>query len=465
MASEGFDLVARGCISCPPAPPPCPACASDEQCTIQDRSCDTCAETICVKSASSGNDSSSGGKSNAGAIAGGVIGGVAFVAILTFLVYWFCIRKKRKEYEQQYSEQASEKRSTVGANRQARQSTRSIASTVLTRASNVIQIAYIPGVTNRSPPETPSTLVPPVPPVPVTPFNSARNSTLLSPHYAQDQHFFMPGDIRDSTYSGMSDGTRNSITPSLARSSVATTIYGNNAIVSPMPAQQALRGKPAMVSVRSGTSTPVGNDQAPAVPMITQAQLNKADAMSPRSVTSNQSSIVARTMVARPVNVKGSSHTKVPTIAEDGPSTAPAQNPPNTPVESPHVGDSTFDDSSSDGESLRPRRYGDTDTTRKSTVPTVIEDSPAVKQSPFADSQADAVTSGSSTLNPTSAAQGSSHRHRGSLGSNRALDDATSDITPESNNGKRSSMGTAPSPLSASRSLSPFSDENEVQKS
>lgn len=403
-----------------------------------------------------------------GAIAGGVIGGVAFIAILTFLVYWFCIRNKRKEYDQQYNEHGSEKRTTVGTNRQARQSTRSIASTVLTRASNVIQIAYIPGVTNRSPPDTPGHLVPPVPPVPVTPFNSARNSSLLSPNYAQDQHFFMPGDIRDSTYSGMSDDQRNSITPSLARSSVATTIYRNNAIVSPMPAQQALRGKPAVVSVRSGTSTPVGNDQAPAVPLITQAQLNKAEAISPRSTTSsqNQSSIVARTMVAKPVNVKGPGQAKVPTISEHEPSSGPSQNPPNTPVDSPSVQqqDSTFDDSSSDEESLHPRTYIES-AVRQSAVPTVIEDSPAVRQSPFADPQANAVTSGSSTLNPTSAAQTSSHRHRGSLGSNRAMDDATSDITPESNNGKPSSMGTAPSPLSASRSLSPFSDDNEVQKS
>lgn len=433
-----------------------------------------------MKSPSVGDDNSNAPKeesSNVGAIAGGVIGGVAFVAILTFLVYWFCIRKKRQEYDEQYSEHGLEKRSTLGANRQARQSTRSvgsIASTVLTRASNVIQIAYIPGVTNRSPPDTPAHTIPPVPPVPVTPFNSARNSALLSPNYAQDQHFFMPGDIRDSTYSGMSDrtdGTRNSITPSLARSSVATTMYRSNAIVSPMPAQQALRGKPAVVSVRSGTSTPVGHEQAPAVPEITQAQLNKAEAISPGSTTSsqNQSSIVARTMVARPVNVKGP-QTQVPTISEDAPSSAPVQNPPNTPVDDsrnsqPFAGDSTFDDTSSDDEeSLHPHTYQQT-TVRQSAVPTVIEDSPAVRQSPFADSQANAVSSGSSTLNPTSATQGSSHRHRGSLGSNRAMDDATSAITPDSNNGKRSSLGTAPSPLSASRSLSPFSDDNEVPKS
>lgn len=456
-------------------PDPCPKCAEDERCSITDRSCDTCAETICEKDPTLGgdkSDDSNDGGANAGAIAGGVIGGIVFIAILTFLVYWFCIRKKRQEYdEHQYSEHSLEKRSTVGTNRQARRSVGSIASTVLTRASNVIQIAYIPGVTNRSPPDTPATTVPPVPPVPVTPFNSARNSSLLSPHYAQDQHFFMPGDIRDSTYSGMSDDTRNSITPSLARSSVATTIYRNNAIVSPMPAQQALRGKPAVVSVRSGTSTPVGGDQTPAVPAITQAQLSKAGAISPGSTTSSQSQspIVARTMVARPVNVKGP-QSQVPTISEDGPSSAPAQNPPNTPVDSrnsqPVAGDSTFDDSSSEEEeeSLHPHTYQQT-AVRQSAVPTVIEDSPAVRQSPFADPNANAVSSGSSSLTPNTAAQGSSHRHRGSLGSNRAMDAAAHDVSPDSNSGKRSSLGTAPSPLPASRSLSPFSDENEVQKS
>lgn len=403
-----------------------------------------------------------------GAIAGGVVGGVAFVAILTFLVYWFCIRKKRQEYDEKYSEHGLEERSTIGANRRARQSTRSVASTAFTRASNVIQIAYIPGVTNRSPPDTPAHTIPPVPPVPVTPLNSARNSALLSPYHPQDQHFFMPDDGRDSSYSELSAGTHDSISPSLVRSSVATTIYRNNAIVSPLPAQQAHRWKPAVVSVRSGTSTPMCQEIAPAVPEITQAQLHKAEATSPVS-TYNQSSITGRTMVARSVNTSGP-QSRAPSISEDVPSAAPVQNPPNTPVDDsrnslPFANDPSSDDTSSDGQvSLHPHTYQQT-TVRQSSVPTVIDDTPALRQSPFSDSQANAVASGYSPLTPTFSAHGSSHRHRASLGSNASADVPTPVITADLNNGKQSSRGTPSSPLSASRSLSPFSDHNVVQKS
>ena len=140
--------------------------------------------------------------------------------------------------------------------RDARASTHtvaSIASTVLTRASNIIQIAYIPGVTNRSAPSTPGLLVPPVPPIPIA------LSTASTPRYEQE-HFFMPGDLRDSTYSGMSDRT------SYARTSVASTIYGKNAIVSPVPAQTIIRGKAAVISVKNGTNS--SGELTPPVPSI-----------------------------------------------------------------------------------------------------------------------------------------------------------------------------------------------------
>jgi protein OPY2 len=143
--------------------------------------------------------------------------------------------------------------------RDARASTHtvaSIASTVLTRASNIIQIAYIPGVTNRSTPSTPAPLVPPVPPIPV-----ALTSPTDSAAGYEDQHFFMPGDLRDSTYSGMTDRT------SYARNSVASAIYGKNAIVSHVPAQTVIRGKAAVVSVKSsGANTP--GDVTPPVPSV-----------------------------------------------------------------------------------------------------------------------------------------------------------------------------------------------------
>ncbi|TAQ84993.1 hypothetical protein B7494_g6680 [Chlorociboria aeruginascens] len=206
--------------------------------------------------------SSSSTKPNVGAIAGGVIGGLLVVAALTYLVWRFCIKNKRQQYEQESwvedQEESTQAEKDFAMRRDARASTHtvaSIASTVLTRASNIIQIAYIPGVTNRSAPSTPGLLVPPVPPIPI-----ALSSAGSTPTYEQE-HFFMPGDLRDSTYSGISDRT------SYARTSVASTIYGKNAIVSPVPAQTVIRGKAAVVSVKStGPSTP--GDVTPPVPNI-----------------------------------------------------------------------------------------------------------------------------------------------------------------------------------------------------
>ncbi|KAF9891917.1 hypothetical protein FE257_002880 [Aspergillus nanangensis] len=329
----------KRCIECETAAPECPACKPGSTCTMISRSCDQCATTKCIQTSTSSNsgsqdNSSDGGGSNAGAIAGGVIGGLAFIGIVTFLVWWFFIRKKRKEYDQQRGD-GSEKSSSFNDARQARKSTQSIASTVLTRASNVIQIAYIPGVTNRSPPETP--LVPPVPPLPGA---------------APDQHFFMPGDLRDSSWSDMT-GDHRSVAPSL-RSSVATTIYRNNAIVSPMPAQQVMRTRAAVVSIHNGggpESESLAPPDAPAVPAITPAQLAKAGV----AESNSNSSIVARTVTAKPVMVKGpakrnpnNSSPAVQTIEEQPESSASSSTSPNTKqLETPTSG---FDASSSDEE-------------------------------------------------------------------------------------------------------------------
>jgi hypothetical protein len=189
---------------------------------------------------------------------------VAVIALVTYLVWRFCIKNKRQQYEQEdWAEEMDEndhgEKEAFTMHRDARASTHtvgSIASTVLTRASNIIQIAYIPGVTNRSAPTTPGLLVPPVPPIPIALSNAS------TPAGYEDQHFFMPGDLRDSTYSSISD--RTSYAP---RSSVASTIYGKNAVVSPIPAQTVIRGKAAVVSVRSTAGLSSG-EQTPPVPSV-----------------------------------------------------------------------------------------------------------------------------------------------------------------------------------------------------
>lgn len=241
---------------------------------------------------SSSSTSSGGSKSpNIGAIAGGVVGGVVAVVIISFLAWKFCFKGRRQQYQEEWQEDTPiEKDPDFMANRSARASTHtvaSLASTIMTRASNVIQIAYIPGVTNRSGPgSSPGLLVPPVPPIPAMASPSTNPS---SPYSIEDQHFFVPGDLRDSTYSGVTslgDGrssyARTSITPSLARSSVATTMYRQNAVVPAVPAQTIVRGKAAVVSVKSSqTNSPIESPNAtPPVPQVDYARF--ADAALPK---------------------------------------------------------------------------------------------------------------------------------------------------------------------------------------
>lgn len=208
--------------------------------------------------------------SNVGAIAGGVIGGLAVIAIFTYLIWRYCIRTRREPLEQEewsdHVESGIAEKSFAERrdNRASTHTAHSIASTVLTRASNIIQIAYIPGVTNRAGTATSPTA--PIPPVPPLPLNlSQANSPTPS-----DQHFFVPGDLRDSTYSalsGYSDRTSYARTSYAPRSSVASTIYGKSAVVV-APAQTGMRAKPAMVSVRSGLSNVSSGSATPPVPSV-----------------------------------------------------------------------------------------------------------------------------------------------------------------------------------------------------
>lgn len=261
--------------------PSCPACDDGQICVQTTQSCDDCAQAICQRIGVE-ESSSDSGKPNVGAIAGGVIGGVAFIAVVVFVIWKFCLKGKRQSWveEQAWNDgmdmSASQEKqdNDFASRRSTRASTHtvaSMASSVLTRASNIIQIAYIPGVTNRSGPGSPDVLVPPVPPIPAM----SPSSGLSSPYAASEQHFFVP-DFRDSMASGSTDlrssYARTSIAPSLARASVASTVYRQNAIVSPLPAQTIVRGKAAVVSVKSsGSNSPADTphlDNTPPMPQI-----------------------------------------------------------------------------------------------------------------------------------------------------------------------------------------------------
>jgi hypothetical protein len=348
-----FNFLERRCVECAPGTPVCGTCPTGQICSITIKSCDACQQTSCIpdpdaSSAGSNSSVSNDNGPNVGAIAGGVIGGLAVVGLLTYLVWKFCIKNKRQEYAE--SEWVDEYHDATPAEkdfefrRDQRSSTHtvgSIASTVLTRASNIIQIAYIPGVTNRSAPSTPGLLVPPVPPIPI-----ALAGTPNSPF--EDQHFFMPGDLRGSTYSGMTD--RTSYAP---RSSVASTIYGKSAVVSPTPALQVIRGKAAVVSVKSNGSSSPG-DLLPPVPSV---DFSKYEARGPPSPAFSVGSTFLNSATAATAS---SATTLRPTMVR--------------------VGSAGTKGSKGSDEEAHKSPLG-----RESAAITIIDDTPTMEQGPFSD--------------------------------------------------------------------------------
>lgn len=368
-----IDLLKRGevCVECDNTKTlVCPdSCPDGTVCQFfYPTTCMECKSAQCVVPESGsqptvqGPVQSGGGGTNVGAIAGGVIGGLAVVAVVTYLVWRYCIRTRREPLSQEEwtdteasglptEKSFAERRD----NRASTHTSHSIASTVLTRASNIIQIAYIPGVTNRAT-ASPTVLVPPVPPLPLS--LSQANSPAPS-----DQHFFVPGDLRDSTYSalsGYSDRTSYARTSYAPRSSVASTIYGKNAVIV-APAQTGMRAKPAMVSVKSGLSGSTSGSATPPVPSVDFEKY--APGLRPPSPTGSTFSVgstflnnvsahtatPARAMVVRVGSVK-KVNTKAKSVTEE-----PMPSPPTT---------------------ARPR---DSDST------TIIVDSPSPDQGPFSD--------------------------------------------------------------------------------
>ncbi|KAF4974761.1 hypothetical protein FZEAL_8378 [Fusarium zealandicum] len=342
----------------------CPKCPDGEECRFTiPLDCKQCPTSYCLK----GEDSSGGGGPNIGAIVGGVLGGVVVIALATYLMWRFCVKPKRSQIptsiyvEDVDAIQDSEKDATSrGTRPPSTHTVHSIASTVLTRASNIIQIAYIPGVTNRATPTSPNVLVPPVPPIPMHHAEANRSPA------NDEQHFFVPGDLRDSTYSGLSgysDRTSYARTSYAPRSSVASTIYGKHAQVL-TPAQTGMRAKPTVVSVKSvGNMGAEGN--TPPVPAIDFGKFggggrpkSGASAFSVGSTFLNSANTATQ---ARAQVVKVGTFKKVNMGSKSGSDTSSstlAPSRPTTPGAPP---------------------------TRDSSAPTIIEDSPSADQGPFSD--------------------------------------------------------------------------------
>ena len=374
------------------------------------------------------------------------MGGIAFIIIVIYLVWRFQIKSRQKQEDQRiWADQNAEKRDQTGSNRSARQSTRSqhsIASTVLTRASNVIQIAYIPGVTNRSPPDSPNLLVPPVPTLPA----SAATSVASTPYLEQDRHFFMPGDLRDSTLSGFSEIDRNSIAPSLARTSVAT-----NAFVSAAAAQQTLRGRPTVVSVHVPGSQNQAQSPSPTNPPV------------PKGLVNSKSPFVGRTLTPKPIEVKKTgSGPRVPTVVSlKAAAAAKSQN-----MQKLSTGSSS---------NLRVELEGDSPVrpSHQSQAATIIEDSPVsptVKSKPSFASFSSS-TSGISAMLPANTGlppdvtkeieqDGPQHRTTASAGLTTMIEEAINRAAQDVVH----TGGSGASQVSVKDDSSPFSDANEVKE-
>lgn len=473
----------RRCYECPLEVPSCPTCPSGQVCSQVAASCTSCASTVCIKVSDldGNNDSSKSHGPNVGAIAGGVVGGVAVIVALTWIVWRYCLKGRRQQLEEtDWEEEEIEPEkpaSEFTMRKDARASTHtvaSLASTVLTRASNIIQIAYIPGVTNRSGPQSPGLLVPPVPPIPI----ATTSSSASTPYSTEDRHFFVPGDLRDSTYSGYTDYTtdaRTSIAPSLARSSVATTIYRSNAIVSPLPAQTVVRGKAAVVSVKSSQSnSPMTSPEidTPPVPPIDPAKIVKGPiriqmpASSDATGLSPASSLRSTATVGKPTTLTITKKGKaVPTRTPSSESNASAEKPAspdisppesitNTPRPDRPETSNSFLTSDSESESeteldhARSRRsllrQSVASSSKRDSQLTTSTESPSIASpSPFADMS-------SSIMSPGDVR--SPHRHSGLSTVLEGTDDE------RSRRGSKASSKAA----AAGADPSPFGDENAV---
>ncbi|KAL8782700.1 MAG: hypothetical protein Q9213_005179 [Squamulea squamosa] len=421
--------------------------------------------------------------SAAGPIAGGVIGGVLIVMIVTFLVWRFCIKKRREEFDQHENEwtdvkaEAEKQDDEFAMRRDARASTHtvgSIASTVLTRASNIIQIAYIPGVTNRSVESSPDLLIPPVPPIPAA---SPSLSTVSTPQPGQhDQHYFMPGDLRDSAYSGYSadDRTsyaRSSMTPSMMRSSVATAAYRDNAVINPVPAQKIIRGKATAVSVRSNERTsPVATPRSPTPPMPTfstkspiVARLGTPKAVTVTKVPSNNS--LKASSPLNPLTAKSPS----PISSENSrrPSEKPQRRVSIQDQNRHDANSSTFDDaSSSDEDHPSPQEQSLMGHDRKlsgskSGVSPLSWQSPFKSPSSAPDLRHASSAISSASSSPDSQAREKRQKHKRSGSLNQIIEEATRRASREPRHGGLGSVGSITS--FRREGQGPFSDDHAAR--
>ncbi|AMD18778.1 HBL124Cp [Eremothecium sinecaudum] len=151
------------CVQCPKTPPPCPTCAEDEYCIQTPLDCHSCPSRLCVKKNRTDKDSNKDKGANLGGIVGGVVAAVVVGVLLLLVLYYFKFWRHRKRGRsssnisididdekilKQVIANGSHDGTYIENNNDIYQArNRSSAATVMTRASNVLPVAYIPGVT------------------------------------------------------------------------------------------------------------------------------------------------------------------------------------------------------------------------------------------------------------------------------------------------------------------------------
>lgn len=155
-----FFLQKRDCVVCNTLPS-CPTCKADEECLLTTQTCKSCPKTYCSnKGLASQGISPLHNKKNSstGGIIGGVIGGLVGLAIIILLWKYYQTRHSTKKTVHECK--TDEKRlqinlnslSNENENNETTEAGSNISSFSFTRSSNVIPVAYIPGVTTRQTP-------------------------------------------------------------------------------------------------------------------------------------------------------------------------------------------------------------------------------------------------------------------------------------------------------------------------
>ncbi|CAY70686.1 Hypothetical protein PAS_chr3_0637 [Komagataella phaffii GS115] len=146
------------CVTCSDVPT-CPTCKSNEKCVLTARTCSTCPEMSCVHDENSGSSSSLSSAATGGISAGAVVGALVIFSLMGFLYFRYVYKPKKMRQQDEEANNVkdmTDDKSTLSntqksgdidlERRNSSLTLSTMANTILTKTSNIIPIAYIPGV-------------------------------------------------------------------------------------------------------------------------------------------------------------------------------------------------------------------------------------------------------------------------------------------------------------------------------